>query len=71
MKVFVCVKERNYVSRFFTRLWSVRSALIFDTQNPEISRFLIAHAYKYKTKRQAKMNQKHRKMTLTVRNLET
>ena len=48
----VCVTEQHYVSIFFTRLWSVRKPLLFDTQNPEISGFSTAHAYKYKTKRQ-------------------
>ena len=33
----------------------VRKPLFFDTQNPGISGFSTAHAYKYKTKRQAKM----------------
>ena len=53
--VVVCVTEQYYVSIFFTRLWSVRKPLLFDTQNPGISGFSTAHAYKYKTKRQAKM----------------
>ena len=51
----VCVTEQHYVSIFFTRLWSVRKPLPFDTQNPEISGFSTAHGYKYKTKRQANM----------------
>ena len=33
----------------------VRKPLFFDTQSPGISGFSTAHAYKYKTKRQAKM----------------
>ena len=55
---FVCVTEQH----FFNRLWSVRKALIFDTQNPGISEFWTAHAYKYKTKRQAKMKRDSRKI---------
>ena len=54
----VCVTEQHYVSRFFTRLWSVRKALLYDTQNPEISGFSTAHACKYKTKQQEKMKQR-------------
>ena len=54
-QTLVCVTEQNYVLMFFTRLWSVRKPLLFDTQNPEISEFSTAHAYKYKTKRQAEM----------------
>ena len=34
--VFVCVTEQHCVSIFFTRLWSVRKPLLFDTQNPGI-----------------------------------
>ena len=41
------VTIKHHVSVFFTRLWSVRTALILDTQNPEISGFSTAHAYKY------------------------
>ena len=52
------VTEQQYVLIFFTRLWSVGKPLLFDTQNPRIPGFLIAHAYKYKTKRQAKMKKK-------------
>ena len=32
--------------------------LLFDTWNPEISGFSTAHAYKYKTKRQANMKRR-------------
>ena len=51
------VTEQQYVSIFFTRLWSVRKRkpLLFDTQNPGISGFSTAHACKYKTKQQANM----------------
>ena len=41
----VCVTEQHYVSIFFTRLWSVRKPLLFDTQNPGISGFSTAQAY--------------------------
>ena len=41
------VTEQQYVLIFFTRLWSVGKPLLFDTQNPRIPGFLIAHAYKY------------------------
>ena len=41
--------------------WPVRTALISDTQNPEISGFSTAHAYEYKTKRQAKNETKTEK----------
>ena len=57
----VCVTEQLYVSIFFTRLWSLRNPLLFHTQNPGISGFSTAHAYKYKTKRQAKMKRKQQK----------
>ena len=60
-KFFVCVTEQHYVSIFFTRLWSVRKPLLFDTKNPGISGFSTAHAHKYKTKRQAKMKRDSRK----------
>ena len=61
------VTEQQYVLIFFTRLWSVGKPLLFDTQNPRIPGFLIAHAYKYKTKRQAKMKKKDsRKMTFLL-----
>ena len=47
--------------KFFTRLWSVCKPLLFDTQNPEISgNFSAAHAYKYKTKQQAKMKRRQK-----------
>ena len=46
MLCFVCVTEQHYVSIFFIRLWSVRKPLLFDTQNPGISGFSTAHAYK-------------------------
>ena len=59
--VLVCVTEQHYVSIFFTRLWSVRRALISDTPNPEISGFSTAYAYNYKTKRHAKMKQDREK----------
>ena len=52
---FLGVTEQHCVSIFFTRLWSMCKPLLFDTQNPGISGFSTAHAYKYKTKRQAKM----------------
>ena len=57
-----CVTKQHYVSIFFTRLWSVRKPLLFDTHNPGISGFSTAHAYKYKTKWQAKMKRDGRKM---------
>ena len=62
----VCVTEQHYVSIFFTRIWSVCKPLLFDTQNPEISGFSTAHAYKYKTKRQAKLKRDSRKMTFLL-----
>ena len=58
---FVCVTEQHYVSIFFTCLCSVRKPLLFDTQNPEISGFSTAHAYKYKTKWLAKMKRRRQK----------
>ena len=63
---FVCVTEQHYVLIFFTRLWSVCKPLLFDTQNPRISGFSTAHAYKYKTKRQAKIKRDSRKMTFLL-----
>ena len=51
---------------FFTCLWSVYKPLLFDTQNPKMSRFSTAHAYKYKTKQQATMKQRQRKMTFLL-----
>ena len=44
-------------------VFAVRKPLLFDTQNPGIPGFSTAHAYKYKTKRQAKMKRDSRKMT--------
>ena len=64
--ILVCVTDQRYVSIFFTRLWSMRKPLLFDTQNPGISGFSTAHAYKYKTKRQAKMKRDSRKMTFLL-----
>ena len=61
-----CVTEKHYVSISFTRLWSVRKPLLFDTQNPGILGFQTAHAYKYKTKWQAKMKRNSRKMTFLL-----
>ena len=65
-KSLVCVTEQHYASIFFTRLWSVRKPLRFDTQNPEMSGFSTADAYKYKTKRQAKMKRNSRKVTFLL-----
>ena len=59
-EIHVCVKEQHYVSIFFTHLWSIGTALILDTQNPEITGFSTMHAYK--PKRQAKMKQRQKKM---------
>ena len=59
--LYPCLCPRNrtkLIFNFFTCLWSVCKALLFDTQNPQISGFSTAHAYKYETKRQAK--KKHR-----------
>ena len=58
---FNCLCYRTTLRFFFTRLWSVRKALISDTHYPVISGFSIAHAYKYKTKRQAKMKRRQKK----------
>ena len=54
--------EKHYLSIFFTRLWSVRKLLLFDTHNPKISGFLTAQAYKYKTKWQSKMRRRQKKV---------
>ena len=51
---------------FFTCLWSVYKPLLFDTQNPKMSRFSTAHAHKYKTKQQATMKERQRKMTFLL-----
>ena len=40
--------------------------LLFDTRSPDISGFSIAHAYEYKTKRQAKMKRRQRQMTFLL-----
>ena len=40
---------------------TARTALIFDSQNPEISELSTAHTYKYKIKRQAKIEQRQKK----------
>ena len=42
------------------------NSLISDTQNPEASGFSSTHAYKYKTKRQAKMKRRQNKMTFLL-----
>ena len=39
---------KNDISIFFARSWSVGTALILDTQNPEISGLSTAHAYNTK-----------------------
>ena len=62
-KLLVCVTEQHYVLIFFTRLWSLCNPLLFDTKNPGISGFSTAHAYKHKTKRQAKIKRRQRKIT--------
>ena len=55
----ICLRNRTTIRLdFLTHLWSVRKLLLFDTQNPEISGFSTARAYKYKTKRQAKMKRR-------------
>ena len=55
----LCVTEQHYVSIFFTRLWSVHTALISDV-----------HAFKHKTKRQSKTKRirKKKKKHLLDRN---
>ena len=45
---------------------AVRKPLLFDTQNPRILGFSTAHAYKYKTKRQAEIKRDSRKMTFLL-----
>ena len=50
----------------FTRLWSIRKALLSGTQNSERSGFSTAHAYKYKTKPQAKIKRRQRKNYILV-----
>ena len=40
--------------------------ILFDTQNPGITVFSTEHAYKNKTKRQAKMRRDSRKMTFLL-----
>ena len=50
----LCYRTTIRFSIFFTRLWSVYTVLILDTQDPEISEFSTAHSYKYQTKQQAK-----------------
>ena len=64
-KILVCVTE-HYVPIFSTRLWSVRKPMLFDTQNAGILGFSTAHAYKYKTKRQAKNKRDSRKTTFLL-----
>ena len=44
----------------FLQWFKVRTALILDKQNPEISGFSTAHAYRYKTKRQTKMKRRQK-----------
>ena len=46
------ITKQQYVSIFFTRLWSEGTAL-----NPEISGPLTVNAYECKTKQQAKMGE--------------
>ena len=40
---------------------TARTALLFDSQNPEISELSTVHTYKYKIKRQAKIEQRQKK----------
>ena len=48
LEFLVCVTEQHYVLIFCTRLWHVRTALISDTENLEISGFSTTNACKYK-----------------------
>ena len=57
----VSLSEKHYASNFFTHLWSVGTALILHTQNPEISGFSTAQMYKYKTKPQANIKRRKTK----------
>ena len=45
-------------SIFLARLWFVRTRSDFKYKNPEISEFLTANAYKYKSKQQVKMKRR-------------
>ena len=71
--MYILVRNLTYSSRylffyvtkqlrfdFLHLLWSVGTVPISDTQNPEISRFSTAHAYKYKTKQQPKMKRRQK-----------
>ena len=49
----------------------MRKPLLFDTQNPKISRFSTARAYKYKTKQQAKMKQRQKITFLSISHQST
>ena len=62
----VVTRNQNFVSIFFIHLLSVGTALILHTQNPEISGFSTAHAYKYKTKWQAKMKRRQQENDIFV-----
>ena len=67
LKGEICLLNRTTIRLdFLTHLWSVCKLLLFDTQNPEISRFSTAHAYKYKTKRQAKIKAETKKNDIFV-----
>ena len=62
-----CLRNRTTLRFDFHHSFMVcAQTSVFDTQNPEISGFSTAHAYKYKTKRQAKMKRDSRKMTFLL-----
>ena len=62
----ICLRYRTTtIFRFSSLVYGLYVLLCFsNTQNPEILRFLTAHAYKYKTKRRAKMEPKTEKKLL-------
>ena len=56
------VSEQLIRSDFLHLFMVCRQNLILDTQNPKTSGYSTAHAYKYKTKRQAKVKWRQGKM---------
>ena len=65
---FSCLRNRTKLRFDIIHSFMVcaQTSAPFDTQNPENSRFSTAHAYKYKTKRQAKMKWRQQKKDILL-----
>ena len=68
LDISLTVQQNNNTFRFSSLVYvlCVNLFAFFDTQNPEISGFSTAHAYKYKTKRQANIKRRQQKNDIFV-----